>query len=197
MPAYWICCGLTIALGLGIYVYGTRDQKPKVKRPQHARPARFSALLQGAFSLLAVAALVTVAGSGVRISTANAAVTRTSAVPEPAGGRILDRAETKTGDWYSYGAAGPSYFDCSGLVYWAAHQLGVNLPRTTQQMLSSPLLYRVWAPQRGDLAFYGTGHVEMVTRWWHATFGAQQSGTRVGWHTWGAYWHPTEFRRFR
>ena len=120
-----------------------------------------------------------------------------TASTESIGNRILDMAETRAGDWYSYGSAGPSFFDCSGLVYWASHRLGVNMPRTTYGMLSSSLLYRVYSPRRGDLAFYGTGHVEFVTSWYHTTFGAQNTGTRVGWHTWNAYWHPTMYFRIR
>ena len=120
-----------------------------------------------------------------------------TASTESIGNRILDMAETRTGDWYSYGSAGPYAFDCSGLVYWASHKLGVNMPRTTYGMLASSHLYRVYSPRRGDLAFYGTGHVEFVTAWYHTTFGAQNVGTRVGWHTWNAYWHPTMYFRIR
>jgi hypothetical protein len=75
------------------------------------------------------------------------------------------------------------------------------MPRTTYDMLgtgvSSGLLYQVSSPQRGDLAFYGTGHVEFVTSWPGTTFGAQDAGTQVGWHTWNAYWHPTMYYRIR
>ena len=124
-----------------------------------------------------------------------------TASTESIGNRILDEAETRTGDWYEYGGAGPYVFDCSGLVYWASHRLGVNMPRTTYGMLStgvsSGLLYQVSTPRRGDLAFYGTGHVEIVTAWAHTTFGAQNAGTRVGWHSWNAYWHPTMYFRIR
>ncbi len=124
-----------------------------------------------------------------------------TASTESTGNRILDEDETRAGDWYVYGGAGPRVFDCSGLVYWASHRLGVNMPRTTYGMLSqgvsSGLLYRVSSPRRGDLAFYGTGHVEFVTTWSHTTFGAQHTGTRVGWHHWNAYWHPTMYYRIR
>jgi cell wall-associated NlpC family hydrolase len=124
-----------------------------------------------------------------------------TASTESIGNRILDVAETRTGAWYSFGSAGPSAFDCSGLVYWASHRVGVNMPRTTYGMLSqgvsSGLLYRVYSPRRGDLAFYGSGHVEFVTAWSHTTFGAQHAGTRVGWHHWNAYWHPTMYFRIR
>jgi cell wall-associated NlpC family hydrolase len=117
------------------------------------------------------------------------------------GARTLDKAETQKGCWYGYGHAGPcSYgFDCSGLVYWAAHKLGVNLPRTTQAIMSSSLVYRIplSSARRGDLMFYGSGHVEINTAWRHTTFGALHTGTRIGWHSWNAYWHPTMAYRIR
>ena len=130
-------------------------------------------------------------------SPAAPATAQLTASTESIGNRILDMAETRTGSWYVYGGAGPSVFDCSGLVYWASHRLGVNMPRTTYGMLASSHLYRVYSPRRGDLAFYGTGHVEFVTTWYHTTFGAQNSGTRVGWHRWNAYWYPTMYFRIR
>jgi hypothetical protein len=74
---------------------------------------------------------------------------------------------------------------------------GYSLPRTTYGMLGSSRIYRIPARDRrqGDLAFYGSGHVELVTK--HGTFGAQQPGTRVGWHRPNAYWHPTMYYRVR
>jgi cell wall-associated NlpC family hydrolase len=123
-----------------------------------------------------------------------------SSSSETLGQRILDKAETRAGDWYFYGGSGPYVFDCSGLVYWAARQLGVPVPRTTYEMLAgSAHLYRIplsWA-RRGDLMFYGSGHVEIDTIWWHTTFGAQEPGTRVGWHRWSIWWQPTAAMRFR
>jgi hypothetical protein len=39
--------------------------------------------------------------------------------------------------------------------------------------------------------FYGSGHVEINTTWYHQTFGAHHSGQRVGWRQWSPWWHPT------
>ena len=104
-------------------------------------------------------------------------------------------AERQAGKSYCFGGTGPSCFDCSGLVKKAYAHAGVWLPRTTYQMLASWRLHRIPASQRrrGDLAFYGSGHVEMVTL--HGTFGA--AGTRVGWHHTSAGWHPTMYFRVR
>jgi cell wall-associated NlpC family hydrolase len=115
------------------------------------------------------------------------------------GASVLAVAETRTGDWYAYGADGPSTFDCSGLVTWAARQLGIGMPRDTGEMLSqgvaAGILVRTWHPVAGDLAFYGTEHVELVDHGHDITFGAQRSGTRVGPHRWypGSGWQPTEY----
>jgi peptidoglycan DL-endopeptidase CwlO len=121
--------------------------------------------------------------------------TAQAAVSGDRGASVLAVAETRAGDWYSYGAAGPSAFDCSGLVYWAAHRLGIGMPRTTYEMLGSGVLVRTYRPAAGDLAFYGSGHVEIVARGHNVTFGALEPGTRVGMHPWNSWWHPTMYFR--
>ena len=113
-----------------------------------------------------------------------------------AGNAALNWAEGHaTGCWYSYGGSScsPGY-DCSGLVMEAfGHGAGIWLPHSTYAMLSNPHLH--WIPlsqaQRGDLMFYGSGHVELNTIWYHATFGAHNWGQRVGYITWGPWWYPT------
>jgi cell wall-associated NlpC family hydrolase len=99
---------------------------------------------------------------------------------------------------YIYGDTGPRGFDCSGLVFAAYHRAGIRLPRTTYGMLSSWRLVRIHKSQarRGDLAFFGSGHVEIFDggNW---TFGAADSGTRIGFHRMNVYWHPTMYFRVR
>ena len=118
------------------------------------------------------------------------------------GDRVLNAAETQKGCWYSWAGAGPCSrgYDCSGLVAWAASHAGVYAPHSTYSMLGGTgHLYRIPLSEarRGDLMFYGSGHVEIMTRWYHTTFGAEHTGTRVGWHRWSEWWHPTEAMRFR
>ncbi len=102
-------------------------------------------------------------------------------------------AEAQAGKPYIWGGTGPWGFDCSGLVMSAWRHAGITLPRTTYEMLSSWHLRWVPASQRqpGMLAFYGPGHVELVTR--SGTFGAQQPGTDVGWHHPSGWWMPTAY----
>lgn len=49
----------------------------------------------------------------------------------PAAQRFMDIAVAQTGKPYVFGAAGPSKFDCSGLVHWSLNQAGVKGPRLT------------------------------------------------------------------
>jgi len=104
-------------------------------------------------------------------------------------------ALTQKGHPYVWGGTGPGY-DCSGLVMMAYRHAGISLPRTTFGMLASPLLVRVIHPRMGDLAFYGTGHVELFRRWGY-TFGAHDYGTTVGLIHYGWGWRPTAFYRVR
>jgi hypothetical protein len=62
-------------------------------------------------------------------------------------------AQSQIGKPYSYGAEGPSAFDCSGLVQWVYSHVGITLPRTAaaQQGATTP----TGKPRPGDLVFYG------------------------------------------
>ncbi|HET9972288.1 MAG TPA: NlpC/P60 family protein [Streptosporangiaceae bacterium] len=113
-----------------------------------------------------------------------------------AGNAALNWAEGHAyGCWYSYGGSScsPGY-DCSGLVMEAfGHAAGIWLPHSTYAMLGNRHLHRIPLSQarRGDLMFYGSGHVEINTIWYHQTFGAHHTGERVGWRKWSPWWYPT------
>ncbi len=98
---------------------------------------------------------------------------------------------------YIYGDDGPAGFDCSGLVYAAYRAAGIALPRTTYGMVGSWRLVRVSKSraQRGDLAFFGTGHVEIYDFGNLGPIGALRGcrATRVGFHKMNAFWHPTMY----
>ncbi|MFB9744900.1 C40 family peptidase [Pseudonocardia sulfidoxydans] len=55
---------------------------------------------------------------------------------------------------YKWGSAGPSAFDCSGLVHYAFQQMGVTLPRTAAAMsqVGTPVSKSELKP--GDLVFF-------------------------------------------
>ena len=63
------------------------------------------------------------------------------------GNAIVDRAYSKIGCWYQWGAVGPNTFDCSGLVSYALTGSYVRLGNTTTFMGWT----RVSNPQPGDI----------------------------------------------
>ena len=109
-----------------------------------------------------------------------------------------DYAVAQAGKWYCWGGTGPSCYDCSGLVYEAYLRVDIDLGRTTYDMLDSGELIRIRAGQarRGDLAFFGDGHVEFVDHG-PITFGAHTTGQQIGWITTNSAWHPTAYYRVR
>ncbi|WP_227983017.1 C40 family peptidase [Nocardia spumae] len=75
------------------------------------------------------------------------------------GQRAADAAMSKIGAPYSYGAAGPNAFDCSGLVKWSYEQAGRELPRTSYEQLDAGAPVSLDALQPGDvISFYGGSH---------------------------------------
>jgi len=68
----------------------------------------------------------------------------------------LRAAESKRGLPYVWGAAGPSAFDCSGLVQWSFAQAGVSMPRVAADQARTGPAVPVSQLQPGDLVFYHT-----------------------------------------
>jgi peptidoglycan DL-endopeptidase CwlO len=66
----------------------------------------------------------------------------------------LRAAETREGDPYVWGAAGPYEFDCSGLVVWAFAQEGISLPHYTGSLWNSGMHVSRADLQPGDLLFF-------------------------------------------
>jgi cell wall-associated NlpC family hydrolase len=76
------------------------------------------------------------------------------------GEQALRLALSKRGDPYVWGAAGPSAFDCSGLVMWAYGQLGIHLDHYTGDQWNEGVHVSRGQLQPGDLLFfYGIQHV--------------------------------------
>jgi len=179
------------------FVRKLRNRKPSQFNPETAGPTAALAVSSGTITMpvralvrVTLAALSALLIAGVLVPLA----------PSPASASAKPRltalrwAERQAGKWYCFGGTG-GCFDCSGLVMSAYRHAGISIPRTTYGMLASAKLRRIPASQRkrGDLAFYGSGHVELVTA--GGTFGAASPGTQVGWHHPSAWWHPTMYFR--
>ena len=81
------------------------------------------------------------------------------------GEEIALRALALVGKPYRYGGADLDGFDCSGLVYFIYHQLGMEVPRTAKQQQQAAVHVARKALVPGDLVFFkikrskGVSHV--------------------------------------
>lgn len=70
--------------------------------------------------------------------------------------RAVQLAKSQLGKPYKWGAIGPSSFDCSGLIYWVAKQMGKSIPRTSSEQSRYGRSVNKNALQPGDLVFFGS-----------------------------------------
>jgi cell wall-associated NlpC family hydrolase len=107
--------------------------------------------------------LAVLAGSGIAlapgIAQANtsggpAAVAAPAVAPNQAAQTVVDTALAQQGAPYAWGGAGPSSFDCSGLVQYAYKAAGVSMPHSsrTQSTMGTPVSRASLQP--GDLVFF-------------------------------------------
>ena len=68
--------------------------------------------------------------------------------------RILSAALSRVGLPYVWGAAGPSSFDCSGLVQWSFRQAGILMPRVAAEQFLTGDHIPLADAQPGDLLFW-------------------------------------------
>jgi len=75
-------------------------------------------------------------------------------VPSPRGVVALGAAMTQAGKPYEWGAEGPDSYDCSGLVWWAYQQLGIDIGRTTYDQIYDGVDVPLNNIQPGDLIIF-------------------------------------------
>ena len=72
----------------------------------------------------------------------------------PEAATVIQAALSRIGSPYSWGAAGPNAFDCSGLVMWAFQQAGIALPHSSQALAQGGQPVSRDQMQPGDLVTY-------------------------------------------
>ncbi|WP_020121813.1 NlpC/P60 family protein [Streptomyces canus] len=96
--------------------------------------------------------------------------------------QALNLAELKIGAPFKLNAAGPTAFDCSGLVHWAfAQAAGVDVPRTRTALLAFGRRIAVEEAQPGDLVLAdgAPNHVAIVADGGHVIH-ADHGGVQYG-----------------
>ena len=72
----------------------------------------------------------------------------------PEAATVIQAALSRIGSPYSWGAAGPGAFDCSGLVMWSFQQAGISLPHSSQALAAGGQPVSMDQIQPGDLITY-------------------------------------------
>lgn len=124
--------------------------------------------------------------------------------------RIHSRAVTakniamrQRGSRYSYGAAGPGRFDCSGLIYYSYRRAGFKVPRSSSGQAGHARRIAKKRMRPGDLMFFsgrgGVYHSAVFLRWsrGHAVMlHSPRSGQRVKVAApWTTRWYGGTLRR--
>ncbi len=76
--------------------------------------------------------------------------------------RVLSYALSKVGQRYVFGGAGPSTFDCSGLVMASYRQIGISLPHYARSQYSDTRRVSRGSLRPGDLVFFFGGGIQHV-----------------------------------
>ncbi|MDO0926304.1 C40 family peptidase [Streptomyces sp. TG1A-8] len=86
--------------------------------------------------------------AGTTVSTSTSTATGSAAA-------IVSFVEAQVGKAYVSGATGPSAYDCSGLVQSAFRQVGVSLPRVSQDQSVAGTQVSLGNLQPGDILYWG------------------------------------------
>lgn len=107
------------------------------------------------FKGIAVALTATlVACAGQPQLTASARTHAVTPIAAP-GHNVAELAFSQIGTPYRFGGADPSQgFDCSGLVFYTFSQLGLQVPRTSQDQFKAAKKIALSSASRGDLVFF-------------------------------------------
>ena len=130
--------GLTTALGI----------------PVAAIPA--SAHVVGTKTRLSTSASPTLQ-NGARAAAPSSLKARANRVSSSLNVRVLREASRHAGKPYSYGARGPSSFDCSGYVQYVYSRVGVSVPRTSRAQAAASRSVPKAAKRNGDLIIMRAG----------------------------------------
>ena len=117
---------------------------------------RIKAVLPRGASVEALVTEVTKPGAPLPVGTTPGSTVSGGAMTAAQLTTALKAAESRRGLPYVWGAAGPSSFDCSGLVQWSFARAGISMPRVAADQARTGPAVPVSQLQPGDLLFYHT-----------------------------------------
>jgi cell wall-associated NlpC family hydrolase len=134
------------------------QQRAEAQRLAEEREAAAAAAAAAAASAEAAATAAAAARQAQDTETSSPAaspVDSTADIPgvSAAAAMAVQSAESRVGDPYVWGAAGPGEFDCSGLVEWAYAQAGVSLPHYSGSQYDDTVQIPMSDLEPGDLVF--------------------------------------------
>jgi cell wall-associated NlpC family hydrolase len=86
---------------------------------------------------------------------ATASVSTSASTATGSAAAVVSFVRAQVGDAYVSGGTGPSSWDCSGLVQAAFRQVGIDLPRVSQDQSTAGTQVSLSALQPGDILYWG------------------------------------------
>lgn len=135
-----------------------RKAEAKKKREEAAeRAAKAEAAAKAAAARQAASSSASSGGSTA--SKSSGATLKTASYTSQATGSaasVVSFAQAQVGDAYVMGSTGPNAWDCSGLVQAAFKQIGVDLPRVSQDQSTAGTQVSLSNLQAGDILYWGS-----------------------------------------
>ncbi|MDT0477759.1 C40 family peptidase [Streptomyces griseoviridis] len=138
------------------------DAKKKAEAKKRAEAARKAAAERAASRSAERATLSasTTSGGGSTASTSTSASTSAGASTSTStatgsAASVIAFVKAQVGDAYVSGGTGPNSWDCSGLVQAAFKQVGVSLPRVSQDQSTAGTQVSLSNLQPGDILYWG------------------------------------------
>ncbi|MFD8094265.1 C40 family peptidase [Streptomyces malaysiensis] len=122
----------------------------KAKEAQEAREAARKAAAKRAAEAKAQAAKASRSAERTMLSTASVSNATGNAAT------LISFLKAQLGKAYVLGSSGPSSYDCSGLTQAAFKQIGVSLPRVSQDQSTTGTPVSLDSLQPGDLLYWGS-----------------------------------------
>lgn len=124
-------------------------KKAKAEADRRAEAARKAAAAASRSAERATLTASTSASSSSSTSTSSSTATGSAAA-------VIAFVKAQIGDAYVLGGTGPNSWDCSGLVQAAFKQVGVNLPRVSEDQSTAGTQVSLSNLQAGDILYWGS-----------------------------------------